>query len=60
MGEATSRKACRETGGGADPRGGWRYAEANRKGRGERATSDTEIAAMLIASFRSFAARFAA
>jgi hypothetical protein len=46
---------------GADPReAGGRYAEANRKGRGERAISDTEIAAMLIASFRSFAPRFAA
>jgi hypothetical protein len=29
-----------------------RYAEADRKGRGERAMSSTEIAAMLIASFR--------
>ena len=31
---------------GARPSGGWRYAEANRKGRGEWAMSSTEIAAM--------------
>ena len=30
----------------ADPRSGRRYAEANRKGRGKRAMSSTEIAAI--------------
>jgi hypothetical protein len=49
MSDATSPK---EPDASADPRSGWRYAEANRKGRGVRAISIVDLAAMLIASFR--------
>jgi hypothetical protein len=53
MGDATSPKELAEVERCADRRIGRRYAETYREGRGERAMSNTEIAAMLIASFRS-------
>ncbi|MGZ5295165.1 MAG: hypothetical protein ACXWH5_14435, partial [Actinomycetota bacterium] len=56
MGDAASPK---ELGVERRPERGWRYAEANREGRGVRAISDTDLAAMLIASSRLISAECA-